>query len=118
MEILFDNILWANAFQFWQYCLTVEHLPHFISGNEMYGIKSLFNIIENLPQTEANACKASKIKIKFLMRLGYDGSQYFGFQRQGKVDIVRTVEGDITNALGLTIIAAGRTDKVCLNCLF
>ncbi len=50
---------------------------------------------------------------RYQVKIAYDGSQFFGFQRQGKA---RTVQLEIENALrsigwtGKTIFAAGRTD--------
>ena len=50
---------------------------------------------------------------RYQLKIAYDGTDFFGFQRQGKE---RTVQGEIENALsrlkweGQTIFAAGRTD--------
>jgi tRNA pseudouridine38-40 synthase len=50
---------------------------------------------------------------RYQVKIAYDGSQFFGFQRQGKA---RTVQLEIENALrsigwqGKSILAAGRTD--------
>ncbi|MBE0685813.1 MAG: tRNA pseudouridine(38-40) synthase TruA [Anaerolineaceae bacterium] len=50
---------------------------------------------------------------RYQVKIAYDGSEFFGFQRQGKT---RTVQLEIENALrkigwvGQSIIAAGRTD--------
>ena len=45
----------------------------------------------------------------FALRIGYDGSQYAGYQKQ--IGGISTVEEDLTTSLGRTVVAAGRTDK-------
>eukprot|EP01034_Spumella_vulgaris_P027331 gene27331-34032_t len=47
----------------------------------------------------------------FALRIGYDGSQYNGFQQQKGAEGVRTVQDDLLKALGRSSTAAGRTDK-------
>ena len=50
---------------------------------------------------------------RYQVKIAYDGSEFFGFQRQGET---RTVQLEIENSLrslgweGKTIFAAGRTD--------
>jgi len=46
----------------------------------------------------------------FAMRIGYVGTQYFGFQHQKGIN-VKTVEGDLKNILGGVVYGAGRTDR-------
>ena len=112
MEEIFNGVVWKNAIDFWQNCLKSDNLPCFLMGDGNYCVNSLFDIVVNHKNADLKSCKANKMKLKYLLRIGYDGTQYFGFQRQGKDDIVRTVEGDLSNALKLTITAAGRTDRV------
>ena len=48
----------------------------------------------------------------FAVRIGYNGVEYNGYQIQkGSNDDIVTVEGDISQALGHSINAAGRTDS-------
>jgi len=48
----------------------------------------------------------------FAIRIGYNGVEYNGYQIQkGSNDDIVTVEGDISQALGHSINAAGRTDS-------
>ena len=47
----------------------------------------------------------------FAMRIGYVGSQYFGYQHQKGKEDIKTVEGDLKKILGGVVYGAGRTDR-------
>lgn len=110
---LVDSIDWNLATNFWNNLLFCEKIPNFVVGNEQYGLNDLqcMNISN---EKECNTVDVSEIRRKtFLLRVGYSGNNYFGFQRQGKKDdTARTVEGDLCNALRTTVASAGRTDRV------
>mgnify|MGYP003386578194 CR=1 FL=1 len=125
-DTLISSIDWNISTEFWNillfYNITNKHkdIPDFVIGNELYGLNNVHNLNSNNSNNSnssnvdnVNDIDISKLLRKtFLLRIGYCGNEYYGFQRQGKNDTVRTVEGDLYNALCTTIVSAGRTDRV------
>jgi tRNA pseudouridine38-40 synthase len=54
--------------------------------------------------------------VRYKVILIYDGTEYFGFQRQSEESVTRTIQGEVEQTLrkigwdGQTLLAAGRTD--------
>ncbi len=128
MDTFFSVLQWDLIEQYWFALLQMPELPPFMRGDSAYGVTNLASCLSG---TDVDPSKGKEGEIgdngedksisgerkrikkkKFICRVGYAGSEFHGFQRQGKQDSVRTVEGDISTCLGTTLVAAGRTDKV------
>ncbi len=57
------------------------------------------------------AKKTNQVKIVYVLEVGYNGVNFFGYQQQNS-DTYLTVEGVISSCFGHSVAAAGRTDKV------
>lgn len=128
MDSFFANVDWDDVTAFWRDCLSgSEPLPPFVRGDDRFGVTDLQALGRaRAVSTPRPHTSKGKVKSQFLLRIGYDGTAYHGFQRQarpeprgdsasadgGGADTVRTVEGELTACLGCTLVAAGRTDRV------
>jgi len=118
-QIFFETRDWTCISSFWSRVLRLEVLPDFIFVKEeikeindgFYGVTDLFKI-HQLGLNEFSGMNPRYKRQSFAMRIGYNGSHYQGFQLQGLHSGIRTVEGDLREALGGKPFAvAGRTDK-------
>jgi len=114
MDDFFSALDWSSVHIFWKTSVANSvALPRFVQGDEEFGFICLqaLRSERSMPNAQLHLSK-NKIKSQFVLSICYDGAAYHGFQRQGKDDLVMTVEGDISVGLGTTIVAAGRTDRV------
>jgi len=93
---------------------SLSSLPDFIQGylnNSSYGISKL-NEINSIGKRSEFISKNYKYKCRqtFALCIGYDGQQYYGYQRQKNFNGL-TVEEDILKILKLLTTCAGRTDR-------
>jgi tRNA pseudouridine38-40 synthase len=100
--------------QFWSRIIRGEEtVPTFLTGarDGSYGITNL-DAIHELGGNEEFDSRDPRFKRQtFALRIGYDGSQYVGYQMQPISD-GPTVERDLRAALQVKgLVAAGRTDK-------
>jgi hypothetical protein len=119
IDDFFNSLEWSNVHELWRRCLTGDdEMPAFVRGEGEYGFTDLQVLLRARQQAHPRApLHASKGRVKslFVLRVGYDGAAYHGFQRQGHgqgAEEVRTVECELSAALGCSVVAAGRTDKV------
>jgi hypothetical protein len=101
---------WELVTDFWRAMVKSNNsFPSFIAGDQEYGLTDLQSL--HLAGTAEFSSSNPKFKRKtFALRIGYDGSQYCGFQMQKGADC-RTVEDDLREILGRATAASGRTDK-------
>lgn len=105
----FEQRDWDSVIAYWG-SLLVNPLPPSISSPSEYTLTDLRTIHEI--GKEEFSCSDPRYKRKtFAMRIGYNGCQYNGFQKQKGAIGVYTVEDDIQLALERSTVAAGRTDK-------
>ena len=103
--------------RYWSYLLSLPpaspYFPPFITGDEDYGMTNLQNMHAISVESGEFQSKDSKFQHRhtYVLTLGYDGSQYHGYQQQKGVEHIRTVEDDIEFLLHRKVSAAGRTDK-------
>jgi tRNA pseudouridine(38-40) synthase len=111
----------------WKFCesywsRTIKHscyaLPPFIEGDVVstysptsYGVSNL-SVIREAGMKGEFISKNDRYQKRqtFALRIGYDGNQYHGYQKQTYCPGL-TVEGDLTVALERNTIGAGRTDR-------
>lgn len=106
----------------WRFCegfwsRVIKHssgcLPDYIEGNQenTFGVTSLTEIHEAGVKGEFRS-KNERYHLRqtFAARIGYDGNQYHGYQKQKFCPGI-TVEGDIYDSMGFNTIGAGRTDR-------
>jgi len=101
---------WDVASNFWRSILVSNVTPDFVQGYGDYGVTDLA-AINNIGYMEFQSGDPRFKRQTFALRIGYDGTQYNGFQMQKGVEGLRTVEDDIEIALKRKVVAAGRTDK-------
>lgn len=104
-EEYFDSIDWENVSSFWKFCINSE-LPPIITGEGKFTTNAINSILVPPSKTKRLTKK------RFILQIRYFGGDFYGYQRQGKEDLVKTVEGVISQSLGGTVVAAGRTDRV------
>ena len=95
---------------FWRNVVSLKEMPSFIQGYDEFQITDLA-IINTIGQFEFQSGDPRFKRQTFAARIGYDGSQYSGYQMQKGISGILTVEDDIEAALGKKVVAAGRTDK-------
>jgi hypothetical protein len=111
----------------WKFCesywsRTIKYscyaLPPFIEGDVVstyspnsYGVSNL-SVVREAGMKGEFISKNDRYKNRqtFALRIGYDGNQYHGYQKQTYCPGL-TVEGDLTVALERNTIGAGRTDR-------
>ena len=110
----------------WYYCESIwpriikyssissTNLPDYIEGyinNSLYGVSKLSEI-NHVGQLSEFISKNHKYLCRqtFALRVGYDGQQYYGYQRQKNFNGL-TVEEDILKIIKLPTTGAGRTDR-------
>eukprot|EP01038_Epipyxis_sp_PR26KG_P007921 gene7921-10751_t len=106
----FENRDWDGLKVFWKQIMHYENLPPFIQGGEDFGVTNL-DQINAVGKREFQSNDPRFKRQTFAIRIGYDGSQYHGYQKQKGNEGIITVEDDITTILGRNVIAAGRTDR-------
>lgn len=87
-------------------------LHRVIQGDPPYSVTNL-TPIHGVGLQEYRSSDPRYRRKTWAMRIGYLGSQYHGYQKQHSSGeaTVPTVEDDLQQALGHTIVAAGRTDR-------
>jgi len=95
---------------FWKHIVRLDELPPFITGYDAFSVTNL-STIHDIGHREYGSTDPRHKRKTFAVRVGYDGSQYHGYQAQKGVSGVRAVADDIESALGRKVSAAGRTDK-------
>jgi tRNA pseudouridine(38-40) synthase len=111
----------------WYYCESIwsriikhnstissTNVPDYIEGyknGSPYGVSKLSDI-NQVGQRSEFISKNHKYLCRqtFALRIGYDGQQYYGYQRQKNFNGL-TVEEDILKIIKLSITGAGRTDR-------
>lgn len=87
-------------------------LPRFLAGSAEFGVTSVEKIHSVGVDTGEFDCPDPRYanRKSFCIRIGYNGSEFHGFQHQPGG--IQTVESDLKICLnGRTVMAAGRTDK-------
>jgi hypothetical protein len=98
-----------------------DNLPSFVVGEDVaersppgYGVSDLAAIRDAGKKGEfVSKNPRYHLRQTLALRVGYDGNQYHGYQKQSKKNQCPglTVEGDICLALGHNTSGAGRTDR-------
>lgn len=107
---------WNIVCDFWKSCMNmdmdIDQLPIWVrtSLDNNYGITNIKEIHE-IGKDEYNSTDPRHKRQTFAIRMGYNGCEYSGYQMQKGNNNILTVESDIYNALGLSTMAAGRTDS-------
>lgn len=114
---------WKFCESYWSRIIkySSEQLPSFVSGEQSsrlhppgYGVSDIAAIYDAGMKGEF-ICKNPRYHQRqtLALRVGYDGNQYHGYQKQSKKNQCPglTVEGDICVALGRNTSGAGRTDR-------
>lgn len=108
-QFLIEDRDWISVGKLWSSLLKLKNLPPFFAGDELYGITRLNQLkFDREKEFASNNPKSGRKTFAFV--LGYDGSQYSGYQQQ-KGSNVKTVEDDLDLMFGRKLIASGRTDK-------
>ena len=106
----FECRSWEFIVQFWRAMVKCDsNLPSFIAGDQEFGLTDLQSL-HKAGTVEFNSLDPKCKRKTFALRIGYDGSQYSGFQMQKGAN-VKTVEDDLRDILGRSTAASGRTDK-------
>jgi hypothetical protein len=106
---------WGLVQEFWRQVmqLTDADIPLWLRGQPPYTVTDLFPL--HMQGKEEFSSKDPRYRRQtFALRIGYQGSLYHGYQLQhsaGSIAQVATVEGDLEEAIGRKLVAAGRTDK-------
>ena len=106
---------WKVPELFWNSLIKNKGLPNWVLGDSTYGVADL-QAVHDCAQVELSNPRNQRKT--FAVRIGYAGTAYQGYQSQGRTSTsVRTVEDDVREALGRSIVGAGRTDKVLHCCV-
>eukprot|EP01031_Cornospumella_fuschlensis_P026890 gene26890-32497_t len=109
----FEARSWGWIESFWQRMVVTDSFPSFLHGTTPYSVTDLVPI-HKLGLQEYTSNDPRYRRQTFALRISYLGSAYHGFQCQhaaGTQPSVATVEQDLKDALGRSIVAAGRTDR-------
>lgn len=106
----FTDRNWKSVSNFWKDVVSLEEMPSFIQGYDEFQISDL-SALNSIGQFEFQSGDPRFKRQTFAVRIGYDGSQYSGYQMQKGIHGILTVEDDIEASLGRKVVAAGRTDK-------
>jgi len=117
-EIFAGDRAWKYCEGFWSRLIKNRVEPDFVVGDVSSRYSSSAYGVTNLKLVRDAGAKAEftsknyryQAKQTFAMRVGYDGNQYYGYQKQTKCPGL-TVEGDLQKALGNNTTGAGRTDR-------
>ncbi|RYH16213.1 hypothetical protein EON65_30475, partial [archaeon] len=109
----FEARPWSWIESFWQRMVVTDSLPPFLQGQPPYSVTDLLPI-HKLGSQEYASNDPRYRRQTFALRISYLGSAYHGFQCQhaaGTQPTVPTVEQDLKDSLGRSVVAAGRTDR-------
>jgi hypothetical protein len=119
----FESRNWAGVKRFWSTILTqgqedvesssTHPIPSFVAGEGDYRLTDL-QALHDVSAGDEFQCDDVKFanRYTYALSLGYDGSQYYGYQQQrGSEAHIRTVEDDLDFLLRRKVLVAGRTDK-------
>jgi len=107
-----NNRNWDVIRKFWKSIFHRNQFPKYVSPSEGYGLSDIRIVNDIGLQGEFFSKDPRYLNRKtYAMTIGYQGSEYYGFQQQRGVPNIATVEEDIRKAVKLSITAAGRTDR-------